>query len=451
MLKKIRFCRIGSQYLIWTVFMKLNKKIIVSSFVALLLCVTYPSCKRLAIRGCNKLIAISQKPDVLIQGPIIMADGIGRQTVELAQVLSKKYRVQVKSKYVNKIDLPSSVYKMLKVKYKKPARIAIVEESLWSPGDTLDRFFPNTDAKDQIRYAYSMLESTRIVPEWVMMINLYFDAVIVPDPFLVDAYRKSGVSVPVFHIPLGLDMRPFLEAPMKEQKKEGPFIFASLGTAIDRKNHKMAIQAFAKAFGNNENACLYINCREGTKEVKKEIINEIVKQKCNNIKYTELRLKKDAYLKFFRSIDCLLNLSKGEGFSIQPREAMALGIPAIVTNNTGQTTICESGLVKVVPSNIPEPCFYFGRAVQDGERFNCTVEDCAAAMEDVYSNYEQYLKIGPAMREWAAAYDYKCLSSQYECIVSPPNVILGDENNITADCIYTSSKALYEKYKRLKL
>jgi glycosyltransferase involved in cell wall biosynthesis len=375
-----------------------------------------------------------------------MADGIGRQAVELAQVLSKKYCVHIKSRYVNKIDLPSSILKMLKMKYKQPARVAIVEESLWSPGDSLDRFFPTVDAGDQIRFAYSMLESTRIVPEWVMMINLYFDAVIVPDQFLVDAYVKSGVTVPVFHIPLGLDMRPFLEVPLKKAKNKGPFIFASLGTAIDRKNHVMAIQAFAKVFGNNENARLYINCREGTKDVKKEIMDAIVKQKCNNIKYTELRLKKDAYLKFFRTVDCLLNLSKGEGFSIQPREAMALGIPAIVTHNTGQSTICESGLVKVVPSNIAEPCYYFGRPIQDGERFNCKIEDCAAAIEDVYLNYQKYLDMGPAMREWASKYDYDCLSSQYECLVSPPKIVLGDENKITADCLYTNSEALYQKY-----
>lgn len=429
--------------------MKINKKILFSSFFVLLILFCLPFCIRLGVRSFNKFVTLMQRPDVLIHGPIIMADGIGRQAVELAQVLSKKYCVHIKSRYVNKIDLPSTILKMLKMKYKQPARIAIVEESLWSPGDSLDRFFPTADSKDQIRFAYSMLESTRIVPEWVMMINLYFDAVIVPDQFLVDAYIKSGVTVPVFHIPLGLDMRPFLEAPLKKAKQKGPFIFASLGTAIDRKNHIMAIRSFAKAFGNNENACLYINCREGTKEVKKEIINEIVKQNCNNIKYTELRLKKDAYLKFFRSIDCLLNLSKGEGFSIQPREAMALGIPAIVTHNTGQSTICESGLVKVVPSNIPEPCYYFGRTVQDGERFNCTLEDCVAALQDVYANYQKYLDLGPAMREWAAAYDYDRLSSQYECLVSPPKIVLGEENKITAECLYTNSQDLYQKYLKI--
>jgi glycosyltransferase involved in cell wall biosynthesis len=375
-----------------------------------------------------------------------MADGIGRQTVELAATLTKKYTVQVISDFVVKADVPSAVWDMLKIKYKKPAPVVIVERSIWAPGDSLDQIFPTVDSNAQIRYAYSMLESTRIPAEWVMLINLYFDAVIVPDPFLIEAYLQSGITIPIFHIPLGLNLADLLNSPLKKPKTKEPLIFASLGAGIDRKNHTMAIQAFAKALGNNPNAQLYINCREGNPKIIQEICAEIAKQNCNNIRYTELRLRKDAYLKFFRSIDCLLSFSKGEGFSIQPREAMALGIPAIITNNTAQRTICNSGLVKVVSSDIPEPCFYFGRSISDGERFNCSLEECASAIQDVYLNYDQYLEKGPMMRKWASFYDYSHLSSQYECLVSPRKVVLGDVNEITKDCVYTNSKPLYEKY-----
>ncbi len=220
--------------------------------------------------------------------------------------------MKIQSRHIDKTDLPADVLSLAKTKYKQPARIAIVEESLWEPGATLDRFFSDANAGDQIRYAYSMLESTRIIPEWVMMINLYFDAVIVPDPFLVDAYKNSGVLVPVFHIPLGLDMGPFLKTPLKKPKMQGPLVFACLGSGIERKNHVVTIQAFAKALGNNENAHLYINCRTAVPAVRNEILAEIKRQGCSNIHYTEVRLKKDAYLKFFQSVDCLLSFSKGE-------------------------------------------------------------------------------------------------------------------------------------------
>lgn len=387
--------------------------------------------------------------DVAIWGPIVMADGIGRQTVELAEALRKKHKVQILSNHVEKTDIPLETRKILKTKYKKPPKVIIVEESLWGPGDPLNRFFSETDSKDQIRFAYTMLESTKIIPEWVMMINLYFDAIIVPDPFLVDAYQSSGVTVPIFHIPLGIDIGNFLEAPLKQAKTNGPFVFACLGTGIERKNHKMAIQAFAKAFGNNENVHLHINCRTAVPEIRNSIIEEIKKQNCSNIKYTEVRLRKDAYLKFFSSIDCLLSFSKGEGFSIQPREAMALGIPVIVTDNTAQSTICKTGLVKSVLSPIAEPRYYYDRNLSDGEHFNCHFDDAVAAIQDVYENYDNYLSNGPEMRAWASAYDYKNLTPLYESLVAPKNIILGKTNEVSTDSLTTNSPQLYEKYKKI--
>jgi glycosyltransferase involved in cell wall biosynthesis len=412
--------------------------------LALILCLSsiFTAYKMLAFRGFGK-------PDIAIHGPIVMADGIGRQTVELAKVLTKRHKVQITSGHVRKNDVPPEILKIVKTKYKQPARIVIIEESLWGPGNPIDRFFPNLGSKDQIRFAYSMLESTQIIAEWVIMINLYFDAVIVPDAFLVDAYRNSGVTVPVFHIPLGIDIQDFLQTPLKEPKTKGPLVFACLASGIERKNHKLMIQAFAKALGNNENALLFINCRLTEPATRAEIINEIQEQNCSNIKYTEICFKKDAYLKFFRSVDCLINLSKGEGFAIQPREAMALGIPVILSDNTAQSTICKSGLVKAVPSSISEPRYYYGRQIKDGEQYNCSLDEAVEAIQDVYLNYAQYASKGALMREWASKYDYKNLEPLYESLVAPKKIMLGDVNEITEECIVTDSKVLYDKYANL--
>ena len=314
------------------------------------------------------------RPDIKIFGPILMGEGIARQTVELAQALKDKFIVEIVATSLKKEGVPKQIRSLLRKKYGKEARVVIIEDILWFPHGKIDRFFKRTEDQDQIRFAYTMFESTRIVPEWVLMINLYFDAVIVPDPFLVDAYKNSGVTVPVFYIPLGLDLKRFLTTPLKEEKKEGPFVFAALCSGIERKNLITTIRAFAKALGNDERARLHINCRTADPEVRDAIFTEITELGCSNICYTEFSLKQDAYLKFFRSVDCLLSLSKGEGFSIQPREAMALGIPVIITDNTAQSTICQSGLVKVVSSLIKEPRYYFDQKISCGHQFNCDVD-----------------------------------------------------------------------------
>ena len=394
----------------------------------------------------------SKTPYVTIVGPVEMADGIARQTAELAEVLVKDFDVNIYARHVVRKDLSRTVRKLVDKRDRRLGKVVIFEESLWDRGLDIGRILETVSHDGQLRIAYSMLESTRIPTEWVMQLNLYYDAVAVPDAFLIEAYQKSGVKIPVFELPLGLDLSSFLQAPLKKEKNP-VMVFANFSTALDRKNQITLIRAFAKVLGNVEDASLHINCRDGDIEVKEAIYAELVKQGCSNIYFSECKLRKDAYLKLFQSIDCYVSLSKGEGFSIQPRESMALGIPTIVSNNTGQATICKSQLVKSVESAILEPARYFKRNIISGHRFNCEVDDAAAAIYDVYQNYESYLQKGQAARAWVASYDYsnEHLQKLYKTLVAPKKVLLGNENRIEEDCLITSSQALYEKYQKLSV
>lgn len=389
-------------------------------------------------------------PDVSIIGHIVMADGIGRQTAELAASIKDTFKVQIIANHKDLTDVSDDIKKILNKRYTQMGKVIICEESLWEPGLEIDKFFPTVTKDHQIRIAYSMLESSRIPQEWVMQLNLYFDAVVVPDPFLVEVYQKSGVTIPVFEIPLGLDLSNFLSEPLKQDLKF-PMVFANLSSCIDRKNQVTLIRAFAKAFGNNENFVLKINSRGGDPKTIQEVSEEVLRSKCSNIHFSQICLKKDAYLKFFKSADCYVSLSKGEGFSIQPREAMSLGIPVIATDNTGQSTICQSGLVKAIASTILEPAYYFKMQFPSGYRYNCDVDSVAAALKDMYNNYFQYVSKAQEARNWASQYDYSngTLKKQYQSLIYPKKVLLGSQNKITEEYLMTDSKELYEKYQKL--
>lgn len=391
------------------------------------------------------------RPDVTIIGNIVMADGIGRQTAELAKALSEKYRVQIKGKILSNNDLPSKIKKLCKKKYKKQGKIVILEDCLCFPGHDIGNHFKKARNDEEIRFAYSMLESTKIPYEWALYLNLYFDAVIVPDPFLIDAYKNSGVVVPIFHIPLAVNIDNFLQRPIKKREENKPMVFANLSSSHNRKNQVALVQSFAKALGNNPKAMLVINSRGGFEETKNNIKKAINESGCSNIHFSNFELKGDAYLHFFENVDCYVSLSKGEGFSIQPREAMALGIPVIATNNTGQTTICQSGLVKSVKSNVLIPADYHGHLPSVGQMFDCTIDDAAEALLDVFHNYDQYLQKKEEARKWASQYSYsnKNLTQLYETIINPKKVYIGSKNVIYKDRIETDSVELYNKYKKL--
>ncbi len=388
-------------------------------------------------------------PDVTVAGFIQMADGLGRQSIELIDALKKKSDVHFqKTRPTHWQDVPLHLHTVIKDQSRPLGKVVIFEEALIETNPLVLKIF-NKKAPNQIWLTYSMFETSKIPKDFTKNIDNYFDAVIVPDPYLIKVYQNSGVVKPIFVLPLGLDLSSFINAPLKS-KKNTPFVFANFSSCEGRKNHLMMIRAFNKAFGDREDVLLKINARRGSKEEIAAVRHEIKNLNLHNVILTIDAVDNPTYLKNFQGIDCYVSLSKGEGFSIQPREAMALGIPVIVSDNTAQSTICKSGLVRVVPAPIEEKAVYECFATEDfGNFFNVNLEDATEAMLDVFNNYDKYLNQSTRAREWVKQYQYSKLQPLYHTLVKPKKLILGDENLLTEDKLMTTSKEVYQKYLKL--
>lgn len=391
----------------------------------------------------------NKRPYLSVVGFVNMADGIGRQSVELIDVLRDHVSTNfISTRKANKKFVPKQVRKIIKKNSAKLGTVVLYGDILWHKDhDAYLQIFKTPRDFYQIRIAYSMFESTKIPPEWVMSLNTYFDAVVVPDQFLIDVYRDCGVKIPIFELPLGLDLTPYEKTPLKSTTNK-PFVFANLSSCIERKNHLTLIKAFRKAFGDSKDVQLIINSRYTLSGPKKDVQDFLNEQRPSNIIFSSLCLNKHGYLALFKNVDCYVSLSKAEGFSIQPREAMALGIPVIVADNTAQSTLVKSNLVKSVVSTIEEPAVFFW-GDQIGSDFNCEVDEAADALREVYDNYPHYLHNAQAARDWARQYDFKNLKKRYITLVKPKRILLGDKNSIDDDCLTTTSTELYEKYGRL--
>lgn len=381
-------------------------------------------------------------------GYVQVADGLGRQTVELIDALKDDVSINfIPTQKTVLRDVPAGVRSIISKETTKLGKVVIFEDAVWRPGYNAYKKLKTPKSRDQIRIAYSVFESSAIPNEWVTILNSYFDAVVVPDPYLVETYENSGVRLPIFVLPLGLDLQAFFDEPLKKQAGT-PFVFANLSTCTDRKNQIALVKAFAKAFGNDDRVSLLINCRICTDGTQGKLKEEIIRQGLTNVHFSNLSLDNAAYLRLFKTVDCYVNLSKGEGFSIQPREAMALGIPVIAADNTAQTTICKSSYAVAVPSTALEPATYPWGATY-GNFYLCDWEKAAVAMQEVYRNYPSFLKRSQEMRHWVEQYQYKNLKDYYKSLVKPKKVILGTENKITPDYIMTTSKKLFTKYNSL--
>jgi len=316
----------------------------------------------------------------------------------------------------------------------------------------------NFQRKDHILMAYSMFESSKISEIWVKTFNENFDAVAVPDPFLVDVYKNSGVRVPIFVVPLGVHYGSLLKKPLKK-KTNRPFVFLNLSVINNRKNTLKTIQAFVQAFGNDPGVVLMLNGREYRAPYLKACQDFVLQSGVSNVHITTKSLSRKDFNNFLQGSDCYISLSKGEGFSIIPREAMALGIPVIVTDNTGQSTIVRSGLVEKVPSLIEKPAEYYlgGKYFFMGVNYDFDINDAARVMKDVVKNHQRYLDQAPAARDWAMGYSYanKDLQGRYvRLFFHPERCVLGDQDVVQEGCLFfdknnPASVDLYHKYMRL--
>ncbi len=388
-----------------------------------------------------------KEADLTILGFVNLADGIGRQSWELLEALHHQYSVTFVSTRPNKLDgLDKNLVKIVEQGAEKYGKIIIYEDFLEFPEHT-----KNLLAKapsNSIKIAYSMTEYSLLPQGWVEQLNELFDAIVVPDPFLVKVYERSGIKKPIFVIPLGLNLQPFFDQKIKSEANT-PFTFLNLSSCIARKNLPLLVEAFAKAFGDAPEVALRINSRYADPISEFKLLKTLNDCRLSNIKYTRKSLSPREYLELFKHSDCYVSLSKGEGFSIQPREAMALGIPCIITDNSAQHTICLSNLVEALPANICEPAWLEQALQPVGSCYNCDLESAVQALRETHANYLEHLQKNEQRRAWASQYLFKNLQSLYKTLIDPQKIALSSHNIISDSELTTSSRQLYEKYVKL--
>jgi glycosyltransferase involved in cell wall biosynthesis len=389
--------------------------------------------------------------DVTLIGRVKVADGLGRIGLGIVEILHNDLKINhipiPEFEPDNYMDISPELVSILSCPDKTPGNVGFLYWPLWMHGFDAARYMPQ---ECSIKIAYSMIEGTRISSLWVSLLNEKFDAVVVPDKSLIDAYAESGVKIPIFELPHGVHLEKFHAEP-EHKKSSETFVFGSSGTLHPRKNQLTLIEAFSREFGNNPSVKLRLHGRNSLKSYRKKIHKKIQKMNLTNVELIESALSADEYLSFMTSLDCYVLLSRGEGFSVTPRESLALGIPTIITNNTAHKTLCASGFVYAVPSEIRKQLFSSKLDNRDpiGVDFLCSVADAQKSLRDVYDNYEPHKDIALAGREWVRKYEWKNRRDDFYTLFNPRQVILGERNIFENGCLTTTSSDLYQKYRLL--
>lgn len=171
---------------------------------------------------------------------------------------------------------------------------------------------------------------------WAQILNQN-DAIIVPSEFNYKIFSHMDIKKPIYYIPHCLDFNIYNKdvIPLKKYDK---YTFLFLGVWKERKGYEQLLEAWIKEFTIQNNTQLVIKT---DKPKKAEQYFNGIKHKFGINKgiapvFFEDKVFDEIDLpRYIKSFDCLVSPTMGEGFGMPGLQCMALGIPVIITNYSG--------------------------------------------------------------------------------------------------------------------
>lgn len=197
-------------------------------------------------------------------------------------------------------------------------------------------------------------EETAVPFDTISFINENFDGVIVAASFVKKVLHDSGCQVPVFICPVGVDhiitdgVAPITDVrPAAGQR----FRFLHVSSMFERKGPDVLIEAFVEAFSSADNVELYIKTFPNPHNRVHEMIANLSaeRQDMPSIVVDENPMDDQGIIALYRSAHTLVLPTRGEGFNLPAAEALAMGLPVIVTGFGAHVDFCTLGTAELLP------------------------------------------------------------------------------------------------------
>jgi glycosyltransferase involved in cell wall biosynthesis len=192
------------------------------------------------------------------------------------------------------------------------------------------------------RIGWTMLEVDGLPPEWVAGCNT-MDEIWVPASFNAQTFADSGVRTPIHVMPLGVDV-DYYHPGITGFRPSDRFTFLSVFEWGERKGAELLLRAFAEEFKESEDVVLLMSVYNRDPDV--DVHGEIAKlglDSCPpivvlvNAEFADYQMGA-----LYRSADCFVLPTRGEGWGMPVLEAMACGLPTISTAWSGPADFLTS-------------------------------------------------------------------------------------------------------------
>ncbi|MBI2560779.1 MAG: glycosyltransferase [Planctomycetes bacterium] len=188
-----------------------------------------------------------------------------------------------------------------------------------------------------------------LLKTWIKPMQNLMDELWVPSNHVRRCYIDSGINPEkVFVIPNGVNTNAFNPKvqPMKLNAKKS-FKFLFVGGTIWRKGIDILLESYVRSFTSNDDVCLVIKDMGRDSFYKGQDASKIISAiqatpNAPEILYLTEDIPVGKIAGLYTACDCLVHPYRGEGFGLPVAEAMACGLPVIVTKGGATDDFCTS-------------------------------------------------------------------------------------------------------------
>jgi glycosyltransferase involved in cell wall biosynthesis len=344
----------------------------------------------------------AKKPDadatIAAYGPILHGVGFHAHTTGFFRALNRRHRVVAMNaeRQVAPADVPGDVVEMLERGRRLGAGAAEFGIGI-GPIDSMSRIEGRT------RIGFVVWETSRLLASTVELLR-GLDELWTPSAWGRQVLVANGIDENrVFVVPEGVDAARFTPGQRPENRR---FRFLCNARWQARKGTADLIDAFCREFGPDEPVELVLRCIATGREPLIEEHVAALRQPHPPIVGISRQFDGDAIVDLYRNCDAFVLPTKGEGWGLPIVEAMACGLPVIVTNHSAPADYLDHSIAYLigVASMIPayDPIWYPHRTAY-GQWAQPDVEHLQSLMRHVFEHRDEAKATGQRARDAVSA------------------------------------------------